>query len=317
MSYLITNYQLDAPAKVIWSTYHGLAISMGRRSIQTINSNTDQVELIQASESHDYVDIDVLPTGELLLILQPRDGGHYVARILDRNLTRITNEFLTDVKLSFGKLISASQFVVAGEDPSWSPPLVEVSSESTELSSSSSVSASSSSMFKRRIIRFISDQGADGYLTTDAFETLGGLVGLLYEPDWKFTLGVSSGGDIIQCPLELAFDLDRYSNEITIGEGSPVNLVKNIGAVTIAASGPQWTTEGENEQSKVRIFVGSQPWQSDRWDSGEVSTDKTTILYGGGDNLVPGMAYWVHIATYHEDSGWATPSIRRFVTPKE
>ena len=69
--------------------------------------------------------------------------------------------------------------------------------------------------------------------------------------------------------------------------------------------------------SKVRIFVGSKPYLSDRWDSGVIETDLNSIYYGGGDNLVPGESYYVNIQVYSADSGWSEVQTKKWIMPKK
>jgi hypothetical protein len=69
--------------------------------------------------------------------------------------------------------------------------------------------------------------------------------------------------------------------------------------------------------SKVRIFVGSQPYLSDKWDSGVLETSSNSIYYGGGDNLVPGELYYVNIQVYSADSGWSEVQAKKWIMPKK
>lgn len=71
-----------------------------------------------------------------------------------------------------------------------------------------------------------------------------------------------------------------------------------------------------DKQKKVRIFVGSEMFLSDRWDSGEVETNLTAMYYGGGNNLTPGKTYYAHIQTYSDKYGWSELQIEEFVMPK-
>lgn len=71
-----------------------------------------------------------------------------------------------------------------------------------------------------------------------------------------------------------------------------------------------------NDQSKVRIFVGSESGWNDKWDSGEVETQLVSMYYGGGNNLVPGTTYYVHIQTYSDDRGWGNLQIKEFTMPR-
>jgi len=68
---------------------------------------------------------------------------------------------------------------------------------------------------------------------------------------------------------------------------------------------------------KVRIFVGSQPYLSDKWDSGIIETDLNSIYYGGGDNLTPGELYYVNIQVYSADSGWSEVQTKKWIMPKK
>jgi len=73
---------------------------------------------------------------------------------------------------------------------------------------------------------------------------------------------------------------------------------------------------GTGKQTKVRIFVGSDKYYSDKWDSGIIDTDLKSMYYGGGNNLVGGEEYYTHIQTYSEKEGWSEIQIQKFVVPK-
>jgi hypothetical protein len=65
----------------------------------------------------------------------------------------------------------------------------------------------------------------------------------------------------------------------------------------------------------VRIFVGSREGASDRWDSGNIKTRRNEILYGGGNNLTPGEAYWVSVSVMNSDQKWSAQTVKQFVVP--
>lgn len=89
------------------------------------------------------------------------------------------------------------------------------------------------------------------------------------------------------------------------GVSNPISLaVKNVSISSL------------DKQSKIRVFIGSQKYASDRWDSGEIETELTSIYYGGGNNLVPGQVYYAHIQTYSNKFGWGEIQIRQFVMPR-
>ena len=68
-----------------------------------------------------------------------------------------------------------------------------------------------------------------------------------------------------------------------------------------------------DRQTKIRVFVGSEMGLSDKWDSGEIETQLTSIYYGGGNNLEPGKKYYVNIQTYSEKFGWSEVQVKEFV----
>ena len=67
--------------------------------------------------------------------------------------------------------------------------------------------------------------------------------------------------------------------------------------------------------TKVRVFVGSEVYLSDMWDSGVVETSLTSMYYGGGNNLIPGSTYYVNIQIYSEKYGWSDLQTQQFTMP--
>ena len=70
------------------------------------------------------------------------------------------------------------------------------------------------------------------------------------------------------------------------------------------------------EFSKIRVFVGSDLYLSDKWDSGIVETDLSSIYYGGGNNLTPGEKYYVNIQVYSDELGWSGVQTKEWIMPK-
>jgi len=68
--------------------------------------------------------------------------------------------------------------------------------------------------------------------------------------------------------------------------------------------------------SAARVYVGDEPRLSNKWDSGIITTDKTSIYYGGGNNLLAGNKYYVHIQVYSNKYGWSETQIEEFIMPK-
>jgi hypothetical protein len=67
--------------------------------------------------------------------------------------------------------------------------------------------------------------------------------------------------------------------------------------------------------TKVRLFVGSQQYLSDKWDSGVIDTELNSVYYGGGDNLTSGETYYVNLQVYSDKYGWSEIQTRQFQMP--
>ena len=305
----------DAPRKAVWSNYHQKVVVMSGHAVSILNPSNGQSAVIAASKTHWFGDIDVSENGELLVLSYPMKTGSSSARLLDPTFTRVLNEVVAEDKQFLqGRITGAGQFLAigipaAGYVPRPTPPIPPIvilsdssSSSEAESTSSSTLNSSSSSSYRSRTLWAVTVLSNRRQVVA-SLPILGSLVNLSYEADSLFAVAITSEGDLVEIPA--------------LGQERGLRLVKNIGTGIVAASGgPHTVTATATPQSQVRVFVGSRPWQSDRWDSGIIATGKNAILYGGGDNLEPGMPYWVHVATYHADSGWAAPSIQRFLVPK-
>ncbi len=70
-----------------------------------------------------------------------------------------------------------------------------------------------------------------------------------------------------------------------------------------------------NDISKVRIFVGTAPYLSDKWDSGEMSIDNLSIAYGKGNNLVHGETYYTNLQVCSDSMGWSEVQTQKWIMP--
>jgi len=64
--------------------------------------------------------------------------------------------------------------------------------------------------------------------------------------------------------------------------------------------------------SKIRVFVGSDQKLNDKWDSGIIETQATSIYYGGGNNLELGKTYYFNIQFYDKKNGWSRIQTKEF-----
>jgi len=87
--------------------------------------------------------------------------------------------------------------------------------------------------------------------------------------------------------------------------------VKNVLSMAIQDSNIPIAITNE----KARVFVGSQPYLSDMWDSGAVDTNLNYMYYGGGNNLAPGNKYYLNLQTYTSEHGWSEVQTKSFIMP--
>jgi hypothetical protein len=126
----------------------------------------------------------------------------------------------------------------------------------------------------------------------------------------------------------IGIDYSSASDQILIVLASGLYMVFVLptltayGLLSLGVSNPaviatrSMVISGQGKQTKFRIFVGSQMYLSDRWDSGIIESDLKSCWYGGGNNLVPGGNYYAHIQVYLENEGWSEIQIGQFVLPK-
>lgn len=137
-----------------------------------------------------------------------------------------------------------------------------------------------------------------------SLEASGTVVSMFWDQNFGETLAVFDSGKIVS---------------VSIAESSiATSTVGEVSGGAVKASGSLFgsvSTE-DHTQKRVRVFVGSRLGSSDRWDSGEVDTYDQDMLYGGGDNLSPGEAYWVSVSAMDVTGRWSEPCSRMFVVPK-
>lgn len=144
----------------------------------------------------------------------------------------------------------------------------------------------------------------NGEIQESSTETTGKVKSLFLDENYNAAIAVFESGKIISLSLD----------------DSNIPVVKIIGEINeevLLAKGSLLSSQSEaiHSQKKIRVFVGSSDGTNDRWDSGEIETDKQEILYGGGDNLEAGEAYWVSISVMDSLYGWSEPVSKLFVAP--
>lgn len=312
----------DSPRKTIYSPFHQELLVMGDYTVYRFSSLTLQKKPIQVADGNYFSDMDVNSDGHVLLLFRPKTIGASLARVILPNLFQIEYQLVVQPSLSSqwqfqkGVFAGLGKAVVAGE---LTPIPFEgegfgMSSSSTSSQSipqdsgSSSLSSSSSSIVSPNTIRlYVLDYKAKTSFYKEV-RVNGAVVGLHYRKDINTVFGVTAGGTFFS--LFMDFELD-HRVEVDLLEELPVGAFATCSMI----SDQNVSQQAVAPQESVRVFVGSRPWSNDRWDSGEIASNKQSILYGGGDNLVPGQQYWVHISVKSRGQ-WSSPQIKPFIVPK-
>ena len=137
--------------------------------------------------------------------------------------------------------------------------------------------------------------------TTTLPISLGHAVGIDFGESSEWILIVLNGGAYI------IFDINSFQEYglLELGISNPSSIATKSMVIN-----------GLDKQIKVRVFVGTDMYLNNMWDSGIVETELTSMYYGGGSNLEPGKKYYVHIQVYSAVSGWSEVQISEFVVPK-
>ena len=301
------------PLKTMWSTYHNELIVLCKHGALRYNQLTNHWQTFYGTNTHELMDLDISMDGQVLVAMQSLSTGNIEIIVLGNDLFSIVGRFNFEApkatKYNFQKTIFMGQGKILGVIEQISTTIAESSLLSSSSSSSNSVqgmqssaSSSSSSSYSGevgKINKFFTIDLTTTQISTVNFEINGNLIALVYEKMYQISIGATTAGQVIV--------VDNNGVPALIG-----NLKKPISSAALVG---YCNMVNSVEQMQVRVYVGSQSGWNDRWDSGILTTNKQSILYGGGDNLEPGQTYWVHIAVNY-GGGWSLPQIKSFVVPK-
>ena len=128
----------------------------------------------------------------------------------------------------------------------------------------------------------------------------GNAIGIVYSKDNDRIIIVLQNGMVGM------FDMSSYQFIGPFDSG-----IRNI----ISLDANDRTSVRFTQNDEVRMFVGSAPYLSDKWDSGVVVTNCKSMYYGGGNNLEPGGEYFVNVQIYSVGNGWSEVQTRKFTMP--
>ena len=266
---------LPMPFKAVWSSVHGGAVVACRNVVSIVNAASGGKKTAYGAPGYEVLDV-CEDSGNVGIALASPDRGDGLFKVVAPNLSSNLLSYRTS-----GEFPSKACFVSTGK--------VLVAIER-------SVGGS-------QVTRFVS-MGIGETPGTSSQDMPGSVNSMFFDDNFGMTFAAFSSGTIVVVSQEssgtsTATKVGTIHGGIRAASGS---LVQGVASVTPS-------------QSAVRVFVGSTEGASDRWDSGVVETTAQTMPYGGGDDLIPGEAYWLSVAVMDAVGGWSTPSSKRFVVP--
>jgi len=294
---------ISRPIKMLFSDYHQLIFILSDDIAYTFNPSTQVLKIIDQAGQYAFKDIDIYEDGSVAILSQNK-----------------SNSNVSIIKVFNPDLVVKKIFNLSGER------VFQI------LFSSQGFLFYLSEKDNKNYISYVKTINDDSY--SEAFEkvNINNNPMFLYYPQSKMFL-IFSSGMVYSCSDNLKIVVEE--KEVVANSNSQSNAtsatdvlresVTKLEIIEIYDSkesfykisyAPRHNYYEALTQQKVRIFVGSKTGQNDRWDSGEIESNKTEMLYGGGDNLESGQKYFVHILVYYKDYGWSSVQIKEFVKPK-
>lgn len=267
--------------KVIWSQYHQSLITCG---INSVSIYQNKKITINESDIYTFYDVDSSKDGLICMLLG--NGYDSFIKILNRDLSLKFN--ISTPRFKMIKCLFANEgylYALAEKDLEYTVFIADLNNG--KLNSLTPI------QFDSPCCSFVYNSALDSFF--------------IFTQNGRYAKIKNKGVETLK----------------TLSEPPKINVAKNttISIVSVADQliRPVISTDKNYDsfkQSKVRVFVGSKMWQNDRWDSGEIKSSKTSILYGGGNNLKPGYKYYVHILTFCKATGWGNVQIKEFISPR-
>lgn len=310
--------------EVIYSSYHDALFVRAPHTLYRISMSDSSKKIVYATEDYEISDLDISENGELALLLLS-DVENSI-KVLDRDIFTIKMELTTTESIPSICKFAARTSLLAGLYVERLKLIRFVHmdwSEGTVFQNGVNSSLPPISLLKVEDDNFLSVTGSgqvysirpsqirEEYVPEDIVEFSSSSSSVIAGGMSSSSVTVSSSS---QSDKELESSSSSSSEKKYF---TGVKLIHSFGKeIKSADLAGSRNLDISDVQSKLRVFVGSKRWSNDRWDSGEVETDKRAIAYGGGNNLEPGQKYYAHILLYYENLGWATPQIQEFIVPK-
>ena len=279
------------PVKMLFSTYHKLVFILSDDIVYTFNPSTQELKIIDQAGQYAFKDMDIYQDGSVGILSQNKSNSNVsIIKVLNPDLVvkkifNLSGEKIFQILFSLQGLL----FYLSEKD-------------------------------SENFVSYINPDNDDSY--AEAFEkaNINNNPMFLYYPQSKMFL-IFSSGMVYSCSDDLKVVIEEKDTVTNVVKESSkkleiIKIYSSKDAFYKISYAPRHNYCETLTQQKVRVFVGSKMGQNDRWDSGEIESNKTEILYGGGDNLEQGQKYFVHILVFYKNYGWSNVQIKEFVVPK-
>jgi hypothetical protein len=314
--------------QVIYSAYHNSIFVRSSNVIYKVPIGDEGNKIIiYSTNDYSITHVDVSDNGELLLLLD--SDNEKSIKIMHRNLVNILSEVVSVESVPTMAKFSGAQSVIASTKNERLKTIRFLTVNfvvKTVYQNSLQSNGKIISLLKVSEDRFLgaTDNGEfynvspskikDAYKSEDVIEFSSSsssiaAINMSSSSSNPLSISISSQTDDALNSSSESSSVERTYHGVTLIK----SIGKNISTAEIAG---KKIFNSNSIQTKARVFVGSRLWSNDRWDSGEINTNKTSIAYGGGDNLVAGQKYYVHVLSYNDAGGWSAPQIQEMVVPK-
>jgi hypothetical protein len=269
--------------KAIWSQYHNSVIAMSEKSIYQYDGS--ESKLINQMEKYSFYDVDVHESGLLATILS--DGNDSIIKVLNNDFTLRYNINIEDSVVHRCVFAKEGYLAVSVER------LGGDSSNNDRVTSSVLIVKLTDETFSQiDIVKNVVAAKYTSLLYNDNIDSLFLFSSSGKNMDIRYRISDYWVGNRPKRRPKVSSIIDTMTNTSCIVTGSPtVKKIKHSDQDESTANETSATTR----PSAVRVFVGSRQGLNDMWDSGIINTGKTSILYGGGNNLKHGYRYFVNV----------------------
>jgi hypothetical protein len=290
---------LDSPVELVYSDFLNMVVAAGENSISKIDPDTLDLEIFYDIEEHIVRDIYV--KGDRLAVLLESDEDIPFAE-----------DFDTDEEFEKVLIFRKRDRIILIDFNKFSFPL---EFEAPTNFSSRNIVYDGTNVI---VIGLTFDSKVDiktSIIVRSEHEETGTIRSLESNEDIVGTIELVESEGFLSATVQgsaILFD-DKNTSLVENAFASTTSNVA-IGVPSSATNTESSDSEDSVSFDAVRIYVGDGEGLSNRWDSGEIETDKSNIIYGGGNNLEPGQEYFTSISV-RRNGEWSLFSPSSFVMP--